>query len=101
MIDSYWIYVERVVEGVKVHQVYQGESLETETNTAAVGFGHHQASMSTVNGIKFGRAFDDGHDIDGIVNLKSHLDRILLRARKGDLGRLEEIRIVRRKKGVD
>ena len=95
MVDYYWIYVERTIDGEKVHQVYQGESLETETNKAAVGYSHHHASLSVVNGLKFGKAFEDGYPIGGYINLKSHLGRILRRAKSGDLGRIEEIHIKR------
>ena len=95
MVDYYVIYVERIVDGDKVHQVYQGESGIVEDNPASTGFGHHYGALAYANGIKFGRAFDDGHKIGGFTNLKSHIDKILNRAKRGDLGTITELYIKR------
>lgn len=96
MADNYVIWVERVVDGVKYHQVYQGESAETEERKDTwVGFSQQSTSLAIVNGLKFGAAWEDGHEIGGFINLKSHLDRILRRAKGGDLGQIEEIHIKR------
>lgn len=96
MYDTYIIYVERTVDSVKYHQVYQGESAETEIRIdTGTGFSQQNPNLAVVNGLKFGAAWEDGHEIDGYINLKSHLDRILRRAKSGDFGRVDEIHIVR------
>lgn len=96
MADNYIIWVERVVDGIKYHQVYQGESTETEErDDTGTGYSQQSTSLAVVNGLKFGPAWEDGHVISGYINLKSHLDRILRRSKSGDLGRIEEIHIKR------
>jgi hypothetical protein len=96
MVDNYVIWVERVVDGVKYHQIYQGESAETEKrDDTGTGFSQQSTSLAIMNKLKFGAAWEDGHVISGFINLKSHLDRILRRAKSGDLGRVEEIHIKR------
>jgi len=96
MVDNYIIWVERVVDGVKYHQVYQGESTETEERDDTwTGFSQQSTSLAVVNCLKFGAAWEGGHIIGGYINLKSHLDRIIRRAKSGDLGRIEEIHIKR------
>lgn len=96
MADNYVIWIEREVDGVKYHQVYQGESIETEERSdTGTSFAQQSPTLAVVNGLKFGAAWESGHEIRGFINLKSHLDRILRRAKGGDLGRIEEIHIKR------
>jgi len=89
----YTIWTHKKGEGLQRLYPYMGELEETE-NADYGSNGFHSANHNSRNVIKFGKwAFDSPYQIDGVINLKSHIERIIQRLREGCFDDIDEIRI--------
>jgi hypothetical protein len=87
----YKIYAHKKGEGMSRFYPYMGETEVTE-QTDYGGGGFHVSNHETRNVIAFGEwPVDSAYEIGGLINLKSHIERIMKRLREGQFDDIDQI----------